>query len=59
MKKKKKVIITDSEKKQILKKIRRQEAVELSKKVNLKTQVVKNKKKYNRKNNLNSTLLED
>ena len=37
------------DKKKILKKIRREEAVEISKRVNLKTQVFKNKKKYNRK----------
>ena len=43
------VIITDSDKKKILKKIRRKEGFELSKRINLKTQVFKNKKKYNRK----------
>ena len=33
------VIITDSDKKKILKKIRRKEGFELSKRINLKTQV--------------------
>ena len=49
MESKKKAIINDFDKKKILKKIRREEGVELSKKVNLKTQVFQNKKKYNRK----------
>ena len=45
----KKVIINSRDKKKILRKIRRVEIIELSKLVNLKTQVFKSKKKYNRK----------
>ena len=37
------------DKKKIQRKIRRDEALELSKEVNLKTVIFKNKKKYNRK----------
>ena len=40
----KKIIISEFDKRQILRKIRREERFELSKIVNLKTQVLKNKK---------------
>jgi len=37
------------DKKKILKRVRREEMIELSKNINLKTKIFKNKKKYNRK----------